>query len=52
MLPRLSADKISEERRLTSPKVEVKCGYRIEAIHGDGKVKSLCNDQLSPEGES
>lgn len=39
--PYLTADKILQERLLSKPKIEVKCGHGIKAIRGDEHVKSL-----------
>ena len=41
LLPHLTADKILQERLLASPKTEVRCGVKIEAIRGDAEVKTV-----------
>lgn len=41
LLPRLTATKTLQERALSNPKIEIKCGSRIEAIHGDEQVKAV-----------
>jgi len=41
VVPRLTATKILQERAFSNPKIEVKCGSKIEAIVGDEKVKAL-----------
>jgi len=41
MLPRLTATGILQGRVFSDPKMEIKCGSRIEAIVGDEEVKAL-----------
>ncbi|MFC1909144.1 NAD(P)/FAD-dependent oxidoreductase [Chloroflexota bacterium] len=41
MLPSLSAAKILQERVLANPKIETKCGIKIEAIRGNSEVEEL-----------
>ncbi len=41
MLPQLTGTKIIQERISSNPKIEIKCGVKIEAIRGDDQVKAL-----------
>jgi thioredoxin reductase (NADPH) len=41
MLPQCTATKILQDRAFSNPKIEVKCGSKIEAIIGDERVKAL-----------
>jgi len=41
LLPHLMANKALQERVLSNPKIEVKCGVRIDAIRGTNQVESL-----------
>ena len=41
MLPELTATRILQDRALSNPKIEIKCGTKIEAITGSGKVEAL-----------
>ncbi len=41
LLPRLNATKILQERASSNPKIETRCGVKIEAIRGDDHVKAL-----------
>ena len=41
VLPRLSATRILRERVSSNPKIEIKCGVRIEAIHGKEQVEAI-----------
>ena len=41
MLPELSATKILQERAAENPKIEIKCGAKIEAIQGKEKVEAV-----------
>ena len=41
VLPQLTATKILQERAFSNPKIEIKCGSKIEAIVGDEQVKAL-----------
>ncbi|MFC1940852.1 NAD(P)/FAD-dependent oxidoreductase, partial [Chloroflexota bacterium] len=40
-LPELTATAILQERALANPKLEVRCGVKVEAIIGDGQVKAI-----------
>jgi len=39
-MPCMTADKILQEK-ITPDKIDIKCGFRVEAIRGDSHVKSL-----------
>ena len=41
LLPYLSGDKILQERVFAEPRIEVRCGIKIENIQGDKQVKAL-----------
>lgn len=41
MLPQCTATKILQDRAFSNPKIEIKCGSKIEAIIGDEWVKAL-----------
>lgn len=41
MLPQCTATKILQDRAFSNPKIEVRCGSKIEAIIGDKQVKAL-----------
>ncbi|MCK4788039.1 MAG: FAD-dependent oxidoreductase [Desulfobacteraceae bacterium] len=41
MLPQCTATKILQDRAFSNPKIEIKCGSKIEAITGDEWVKAL-----------
>ncbi len=41
MLPQCTATKILQDRAFSNPKIEVRCGSKIEAIIGDEWVKAL-----------
>ncbi len=41
LLPRLTAAKTLQERVLANPRIETRCGVRIEAIRGDDQVRTL-----------
>ncbi|MFC2005397.1 NAD(P)/FAD-dependent oxidoreductase [Chloroflexota bacterium] len=41
LLPRLTATKTLQERAFSNPKIEIKCGVKIEAIRGDEQVKAI-----------
>ena len=41
MLPQLTATVILQERAFSNPKIEIKCGIKIEAIRGDEQVEAL-----------
>lgn len=41
LMPQLMATKMLQERVLANPKIEVKCGLKIEAIHGNGQLQYL-----------
>lgn len=41
ILPSLTAFKMLQERAFLNPKIEIKCGVKIEEIHGDDHVRSL-----------
>ncbi len=41
MLPQCTATKILQDRAFSNPKIEIKCGSKIEAIIGDERVKAL-----------
>ncbi len=41
LLPQLTGTKIIQERISSNPKIEIKCGVKIEAIRGDDQVKAL-----------
>jgi thioredoxin reductase (NADPH) len=41
LLPQLTATKILQERAFQNPKLEIKCGFKVEAIRGDEQVKAL-----------
>ena len=41
LLPSCTATKILQERALANPKIEFKCGVKIEAIQGNGEVRAL-----------
>ena len=41
MLPQCTATKILQDRAFSNPKIEIKCGSKIEAITGDERVKAL-----------
>jgi thioredoxin reductase (NADPH) len=40
-LPALTATPILQERASMNPRIEVKCGVKIERIEGDGEVKAI-----------
>ncbi|MFC2025555.1 NAD(P)/FAD-dependent oxidoreductase [Chloroflexota bacterium] len=40
-LPELTATAILQERALANPKLEVRCGVKVEAIIGDAQVKAI-----------
>lgn len=39
--PALKATAVLQERARTNPKLEIRCGSRVEAILGDGRVESI-----------
>ncbi len=39
--PRLTATAILQERALANPKLEIRCGVKVEAIIGDSKVEAI-----------
>ncbi|MFC1985636.1 NAD(P)/FAD-dependent oxidoreductase [Chloroflexota bacterium] len=41
LLPNLTGTKTIQERISSNPKIEAKCGVKIEAIRGDDQVKAL-----------
>ena len=41
LLPSCTATKTLQERALSNPKIEIKCGVKIEAIRGDDQVNAL-----------
>ena len=41
LMPQLMANKMLQERVLSNPKIEVKCGVKIEAIRGNNHVELL-----------
>jgi len=41
MLPQCTATKILQDRAFSNPKIEVRCGSKIETIIGDEQVKAL-----------
>ncbi len=41
LMPRLTATKVLQERASSNPKIEIKCGVKIEAIRGDDQVKAI-----------
>ncbi len=41
VMPALNATKTLQERALSDPKIEIRCGLKIEAIRGDGQVKAI-----------
>ena len=41
IMPQMLATKMLQERVLANPKIEVRCGVKIEAIHGSDKLESL-----------
>jgi len=41
VMPQLTATKILQERALANPKIEIRCGTKIEAIAGDNHVRRL-----------
>ncbi|MFC1870062.1 NAD(P)/FAD-dependent oxidoreductase [Chloroflexota bacterium] len=41
MAPRLTAAKILKERVFVNPKIEIKCGVKVEAIGGEEQVETL-----------
>lgn len=41
MLPECTATKILQDRAFSNPKIEVRCGSKVEAILGDERVKAL-----------
>jgi len=41
LLPYITATKTLQERAFLNPKIEIKCGFKVEAIHGDEWVKAL-----------
>ncbi|MFC2068929.1 NAD(P)/FAD-dependent oxidoreductase [Chloroflexota bacterium] len=41
LLPYLTATKILQERVFSNPNIDIKCGFKIEAIVGDEQVNSL-----------
>jgi thioredoxin reductase (NADPH) len=41
LLPHLNATTILQERVFTNPKIEIKCGIKVDAIRGDEQVKAL-----------
>ena len=41
LLPHLTATKTLQERLFSNPKIETKCGVKIEAIRGDSQVKAI-----------
>ncbi|MFC1916141.1 NAD(P)/FAD-dependent oxidoreductase [Chloroflexota bacterium] len=41
IMPELNATKILQERASANPKIEIRCGTKIEAILGDTEVKEL-----------
>jgi thioredoxin reductase (NADPH) len=52
-MPELTATAVLRQRALDNPKLEIRCGVRVEAINGDGKVESLeCLDIDSGKKES
>ena len=52
-MPELTATAVLRERAVDNPKLEIRCGVRVEAINGDDKVESLeCLDIDSGEKES
>lgn len=49
LMPELTASKILQERALADPKIEIRCGTKIEAIVGDIKVRALALLELKKE---
>jgi len=41
ILPHLNATKVLQERAALDPKIEIKCGFKIEAIRGNEHVRAL-----------
>ena len=41
LLPHLGATPILQERAFSNPKIEIKCGAKVEAIRGDEQVEAL-----------
>ena len=41
LMPHLMANKMLQERVRVNPKIEVRCGVKIEGIHGSGQLESL-----------
>lgn len=41
LMPKLNATKILQERLYSNPKIDVKCGTKIERITGDTKVRKI-----------
>jgi thioredoxin reductase (NADPH) len=41
LMPQMLATKVLQERVAANPKIEVRCGVKIEAIHGGGNLESL-----------
>ncbi len=41
IMPQLNAEKILKDRLMAHPKIQVRCGTRIESIRGDSRVKAL-----------
>jgi thioredoxin reductase (NADPH) len=52
-LPELTATAVLRERALSNPRLEIRCGVRVEAINGTEKVESLeCLDTITGKKEN
>jgi thioredoxin reductase (NADPH) len=52
-LPELTATAVIRERALSNPRIEIRCGVRVEAISGGDKVEAIeCLDIVTGKKES
>jgi thioredoxin reductase (NADPH) len=52
-MPELTGTAVLQERALSHPRLEIRCGVRVEAIIGDGKVKAIaCLDTAGQKKET
>ncbi len=52
-MPELTATAVLQERALSNPKLEIRCGVKVEAVIGDGKVEAIeCLDTASRKKET
>jgi thioredoxin reductase (NADPH) len=52
-MPELTGTAVLQERALSNPKLEIRCGVRVEAITGDDRVEALeCLDTVSQKKET